>query len=106
MRIMMMLLSSILLVGCAKPNTEIKKEKQVDSVTANAQKPKPQSAAEILISAGLLKPGDYKSAEFIPGSDNTMILASLDSAPCKMIFRYIETNNQNYWMPNQIGCAE
>ncbi len=48
---------------------------------------------------------DYSSADYIPNSNETMIIADVRNAPCKMIFRYITTSNGDFWMPNQIGCS-
>lgn len=71
------------------------------SVTVTEQ----PSALQVLKDAGLVTNNDYRSANYIPNSNNTMIVADLREAPCKMIFRYITTSNGDYWMPNQIGCS-
>ncbi|HCL5581142.1 TPA: hypothetical protein N2N40_002570 [Citrobacter freundii] len=63
------------------------------------------SALQVLKDAGLMVHDDYSSADYIPNSNHTMILADVRDAPCKMIFRYITTSNGDYWMPNQIGCS-
>lgn len=63
------------------------------------------SAIEILKHRGLMTKDDYVSADFIPNSNDTMIVAEMRHAPCKMIFSYVITENSDYWMPNQIACA-
>lgn len=65
----------------------------------------PPAALQVLKDAGLMTNDDYKSAKYIPKSNNSMIIADVRSAPCKMIFRYIATSSGNYWMPSQIGCS-
>ncbi|MEQ0217835.1 hypothetical protein ABLV18_26905 [Klebsiella sp. CN_Kp114] len=62
-------------------------------------------ALQILKDAGLMVNDDYSSADYIPNSNETMIIADVRNAPCKMIFRYITTSNGDFWMPNQIGCS-
>ncbi|MDE1497116.1 hypothetical protein KKJ25_19825 [Xenorhabdus bovienii] len=62
-------------------------------------------ALQVLKDAGLMTNDDYKSADYIPNSNYTMIIADVRDAPCKMIFLYITTSNGDYWMPNQIGCS-
>ncbi|PHM72406.1 hypothetical protein [Xenorhabdus sp. KJ12.1] len=63
------------------------------------------TALQVLKDAGVMIKDDYQSAEFIPNSDEKMIVAKVRDIPCKMIFRYITTSNGNYWMPNQIACS-
>ena len=63
------------------------------------------SALEILKHTGLMTKDDYVSADFIPNSNDTLIVAEMRYAPCKMIFSYVITENSDYWMPNQIACA-
>lgn len=62
-------------------------------------------ALMVLKDTGLVANDDYSSANYIPNSDNTMIIATLRNAPCKIIFLHIKTNSGDYWMPNQIGCS-
>lgn len=61
-------------------------------------------ALQVLFSEGLAEDAQYDSARFIEGSSNTMIIASVQSVPCQMVFRYVEASNGNFWMPNQIAC--
>lgn len=71
------------------------------------EKPSPQghSALETLSQAGLMTKKEYSSAEYIPNSQKTMIIADVAQAPCRMIFRFITTDTGAYWMPDQISCA-
>ncbi|ELY4881518.1 hypothetical protein ACLI07_23095 (plasmid) [Providencia huaxiensis] len=78
------------------------KTRQVNAVETPTKSP---TAMQILKSSGLMPDDNYVSADFIPNSDNTMIVADIRDVPCKMIFRYITTTNGDYWMPNQIGCS-
>lgn len=71
---------------------------------ADATVPYGASALDVLKSAGLAKNTDFSSVEFIPNSNKSMIVASMATAPCRMIFRMIKTENASYWMPNQIAC--
>lgn len=113
-----------IIVGCsaqpeqAKPTDDKalnEKTEQVNTVDTPTEKPaaetptepptEPPTAMQILKNSGLMPDDNYVSAEFIPNSDDTMIVADIREVPCKMIFRYITTTNGDYWMPNQIGCS-
>ncbi len=109
-----------LIVGCAAQQEQAEptddaalyeKTEQVNTVETPTEKPaaetptEPPTAMQILKSSGLMPDDNYVSADFIPNSDDTMIIADIRDVPCKMIFRYITTTNGDYWMPNQIGCS-
>ena len=61
-------------------------------------------ALQTLHDAGLVVDSEYLSVSFIDMSERKMILAVLRDVPCKMIFRNIEAQNGNYWMPNHFSC--
>ncbi|HEC8324786.1 TPA: hypothetical protein RG501_RS13135 [Providencia rettgeri] len=61
-------------------------------------------ALQVLFNEGLAEEAQYDSARFIEGSNQTMIIASVQNVPCQMVFRYVEATNGNFWMPNQIAC--
>jgi hypothetical protein len=104
-----------LIVGCsAQPKQHktadaalvpVKKERLNAAEQHTDQPPEPLTAIQILKQSGLMPDDNYVFADFIPNSNNTMIVADIRDVPCKMIFRHITTTNGDYWMPNQIGCS-
>ena len=100
-----------LIVGCAarpeqaEPTDDEALNEKIEQVNTVDTPTEPPTAMQILKSSGLMPDDNYVSADFIPNSDDTMIIADIRDVPCKMIFRYITTTNGDYWMPNQIGCS-
>lgn len=97
----------LFLTGCA-PHLSASSEKKPTKapVTQNlGRKTIQPSAFSVLKNAGLMTSDEYSKAQFIPNSNEKMIVADVREAPCRMIFIYITTKTGSYWMPNQISCS-
>lgn len=95
--------------GCA--NVELGKQMPVTPQSAPTQQSvltmkatAEPDALQVLFNEGLAEEAQYDSARFIEGSNQTMIIASVQSVPCQMVFRFVEATNEDFWMPNQIAC--
>lgn len=56
-------------------------------------------ALQVLFNEGLAEEAQYDSARFIEGSNQTMIIASVQSVPCQMVFRFVEATNGDFGCP-------
>lgn len=103
-------IAAILLVGCSSHISDMTLDRttptNADTFTdTSTVTVKELSALDILQKAGLMTKQEYTDAHFIPDSRNTMIVADVRDAPCRMIFQFISTESGSYWMPNQISCT-
>lgn len=63
-----------------------------------------RDALQILFNEGLAEEAQYDTARFIEGSNQKMIIASVQDVPCQLIFRFVEASNGDFWIPSQIAC--
>ncbi|EOC0011574.1 hypothetical protein ACI0X9_003258 [Cronobacter turicensis] len=108
MKISSLLCIVFILAGCGKSPLPSDPQNSVNNQlkAEHENSPLKLSAFDILKQAGLMTKNEYTDAQFIPNSEEKMIVADVREAPCRMVFRFISTKSGSYWMPNQISCND
>ncbi|WP_387489233.1 hypothetical protein [Photorhabdus sp. RM96S] len=103
----LLLIAFLLAGGCAGNDpgkTQTSPVLQSKSLPATQSMQKQSDAWQTLVDVGLAQDSDYEDVSFITNSNRTMIVATVKSAPCKMVFKHVSTHNEDFWMPQQISC--
>ncbi|EYU15079.1 MULTISPECIES: hypothetical protein [Photorhabdus] len=103
----LLLITFLLAGGCAGNDPgkiQTSPALQPKSVPTTQPVQKQPDAWQTLVDVGLAQDSDYEDVSFITNSNRTMIVATVKSAPCKMVFKHVSTHNEDFWMPQQISC--